>query len=74
MRSVLEELSLTPKYKKIFAEQEIDIQVFQSLSTCDLKGTFLDLLLVQPFSELGITQANIRQKLLQAIDQIKNEQ
>ena len=74
MRSVLEELSLTPKYKKIFAEQEIDIQVFQSLSTCDLKGRSLDLLLVQPFSELGITQANIRQKLLQAIDQIKNEQ
>jgi len=60
VRSVLEELSLTPKYKKIFAEQEIDIQVFQSLSTCDLK-------------ELGITQPNIRQKLLQAIDQIKGE-
>ena len=41
VRSVLEELSLTPKYKKIFAEQEIDIQVFQSLSTCDLKGKLI---------------------------------
>ena len=39
VRIVLEELSMTRKYKKIFAEQEIDIQVFQSLSTMDLKGT-----------------------------------
>ena len=51
---------MTRKYQKIFAEQEIDIQVFQSLSTVDLK-------------ELGITQPNIRLKLLQAIDQINKQ-
>ena len=30
VRSVLEELSMTRKYQKIFAEQEIDLEVFQN--------------------------------------------
>jgi len=60
LKSVLEDIPMTRKYQKIFAEQEIDIQVFQSLSTVDLK-------------ELGITQPNIRLKLLQAIDQINKQ-
>ena len=59
VKSVLEELSMTRKYQKIFAEQEIDLEVFQNLSITDLK-------------ELGITQPNIRIKLLEAIAQVKN--
>ena len=41
VRSVLEDLSMTRKYQKIFAEQEIDIQVFQSLSTVRGRRPFL---------------------------------
>jgi len=60
VRSVLEDLSMTRKYQKIFAEQEIDIEVFQNLSSNDLE-------------ELGITQPKIRHKLIKAIAQVNNK-
>ncbi|CAG5084194.1 Oidioi.mRNA.OKI2018_I69.PAR.g10575.t1.cds [Oikopleura dioica] len=58
VRSVLDELSMTKKYQKIFAEQEIDIEVFKNLNQSDLE-------------ELGITQPKIRQKLMLAINDVK---
>ena len=49
---------MTKKYQKIFAEQEIDIEVFKNLNQSDLE-------------ELGITQPKIRQKLMLAINDVK---
>ena len=69
---------MTRKYQKIFAEQEIDLQVFQSLST----GKFFIIynlthfnliLLLGDLLEIGITQPNIRQKILDAINEINKE-
>ena len=51
---------MTKKYQKIFAEQEIDIEVFKNLDHSDLE-------------ELGITQPKIRQKLMHAINDVKVE-
>ena len=51
---------MTKKYQKIFAEQEIDIEVFKNLDLSDLE-------------ELGITQPKIRQKLMHAINDVKVE-
>ena len=51
---------MTKKYQKIFAEQEIDIEVFKNLDHSDLE-------------ELGITQPQIRQKLMHAINDVKVE-
>ena len=51
---------MTKKYQKIFAEQEIDIEVFKNLDHSDLE-------------ELGITQPKIRQKLMHAIKHVKVE-